>query len=73
MFRFSRFKPKLFSSIFGASKPDGSQRLITDASNSNKQFVDAPDVNLPDSGILAELHMRENAKLAIAKSDLHNF
>lgn len=35
--------------------------------------MDPSDENLPDPGMSAKLHLRENEKLAIAKSDLDNF
>lgn len=73
MVRLSRFKPKVVNGIFGVSKLEGSQRLIIDARNANQVFVEPPEVELPNPGMLAELHLDEGGRLFIAKSDLDNF
>lgn len=73
MVRLSRFKPKVVNGIFGVSKPDGCQRLIINDINANKNPSEPHEKDLPDPELIAELYLRKNERIFIAKSDFDNF
>jgi len=64
---------KCINGLFGVPKPDGSIRLIVDAQNANRRFVDPPHVNLPTPSHLQQLLHSSTEPLFVSKTDLSNY
>ena len=65
---------KCINGLFGVPKgTDGSIRLIVDAQNANRHFVDPPHVELPTPSHLQQLLHSSSEPLFVSKTDLSNY
>ncbi|KAI0560192.1 hypothetical protein FGB62_122g058 [Gracilaria domingensis] len=64
-------KPKIINGVFAVPKSEkGVQRLIIDARNANKAFRTPPEIEIPNPGHLARLHLPAGKRLCVGKSDM---
>ena len=72
MISFTR-SPIVINGLFGATKPDGSVRLIIDARPANAWFRQPPSVSLPSPEVFSHFLPSTNSEFLVAKSDLDNY
>lgn len=65
--------PSAVNGVFAVSKDTDSDRLIIDAQNGNKRFVDPPDIHLPNPSHLCSLQVPKGYQLVVGKTDLSNY
>ena len=72
MIRFTS-SPKAVNGVFTVEKDFDWDRLIIDARQVNRLFVDSPHVSLPNPSHLVQLRVPKGAWVVVGKSDLSNY
>ena len=66
-------QPRCVNGVFGVRKDENNIRLIIDARNANRYFIEPPHVLLPDPSFLTRLVLPPHVHLFVSKCDLSNF